>query len=285
MDQPLTPALVLLSIYFWIWLVGGLTALVLDLRADAREASMKLRPWNASWLDFALYAWSLIMLVFAAQVVASYLLHAFNVPDDDLSTIVLAQGLAFHGVALVLIVVAYRRAGLAQTLTPSPERLAVRTIFKQIVRFFFAGVFLAMLLGKGWEQLLVLLAEAGFMKPPAPQELVELFTEGGLNWRTAALIFLAVVIAPISEEFVFRAGLYRFLKGRFSARTALVVSSLLFAMMHFNTLSFLPLLLIGMLLCRAYERSGNILVPIGFHALFNANTIALLVLAGPQVAP
>ena len=58
------------------------------------------------------------------------------------------------------------------------------------------------------------------------------------------------------------------------------VKPLLFAMMHFNALSFLPLFLLGMLLCRSYERTGNILVPIGFHALFNANNIGLLILQG-----
>ena len=44
----------------------------------------------------------------------------------------------------------------------------------------------------------------------------------------------------------------------------------LFAVVHANLLSFAPLLLVGILLARNYERSGNLLVPILFHAFFNA---------------
>ena len=47
---------------------------------------------------------------------------------------------------------------------------------------------------------------------------------------------------------------------------------------HANLQEFLPLFVIGLLLTRAYERSGNIAVPMVFHALFNLNNIALVIL-------
>lgn len=285
MEQPLTPTLLLFAAYVWVLLLGGLVALVFDLRADAKSRTMQLPTWNVSWLDFGIYAWSLIMLTIAAQGMVGFLLERSGVSPDDISLYVLAQGGVFHSVVLALVFFAYRRPQLRQALVPSPVRLRGSGLARLILRFFFVGIFLAMLVGKGWDTVLNLLAAAGQMQPPAPQELVELFIGAGIDWRTAALVFLAVVVAPVSEEFLFRVGLYRFLKGRFSPRFALIVSSAVFALMHFNVLSFLPLFLIGMLLCRSYERSGNVLVPIGFHALFNANNIALLVLMGPQVAP
>ena len=57
---------------------------------------------------------------------------------------------------------------------------------------------------------------------------------------------------------------------------AAAITALLFTLAHANVLALLPLFLLGMLLARAYERSGNIWVPIGLHALFNLNNIVLL---------
>lgn len=284
--EPTSPPMpVLLNLYVWVLLLGGLTALVFDFRADARGAAMKLRPWNTGWLDFALFAWLLVVLTVFAQLVTASLLDFFGVSVEDISGHVLAQGLAFHGVAIALIIWKYTQPEFSKILPASPEPLRSGQILSLVLRCFFAGMLLALLIGKAWEGLLSFYAESGFIAPQQPQELVKLFADEPLGWRRIALIFLAVVVAPVSEEFVFRVGLYRFLKGRFTARIALVVSSLLFACMHFNILSFLPLFLVGMLLCRAYERSGNVLVPIGFHALFNANNIALLILIGPEATP
>jgi hypothetical protein len=86
------------------------------------------------------------------------------------------------------------------------------------------------------------------------------------------------ILAPVNEELFFRAGLYRFFKGRLKPRHALVATNLLFAAAHANLQEFLPLFVIGLLLTRAYERSGNIAVPMVFHALFNLNNIALVIL-------
>lgn len=279
MEATPTPEQAILALYIWVLLLGGLIALVRALRADTQSKPMTLRPWNLSWLDFGLYCWVLVMFSFAAQVALAFLMKNCGVPEDDIPAQMLGQGVAFHVVALSLVLFAFHKA--RDGLQLSPERLGLRNLFGMIVGCFFSGIFLAMLLGKSWEFLLSFLSELGLASPPEPQEMVAILSEAGIGWTTISLAVLAVFIAPVSEELMFRAGLYRFLKGRLSARFALIVSSLLFALMHFNTLSFLPLLLIGMLLCRAYERSGNILVPIGFHALFNANNIALLVLIGP----
>ena len=54
----------------------------------------------------------------------------------------------------------------------------------------------------------------------------------------------------------------------------------LFAGMHFNWHSFLPLFVLGFWLCRTYEKSGNLWVPIILHAFFNGNTLLTLMLLG-----
>ena len=86
------------------------------------------------------------------------------------------------------------------------------------------------------------------------------------------------MLAPIVEELIFRACIYRFLKGQMSILLAQLCSAALFAVVHANLLSFAPLLLVGILLARNYERSGNLLIPILFHAFFNAFSLIMLLI-------
>ena len=57
---------------------------------------------------------------------------------------------------------------------------------------------------------------------------------------------------------------------------AQIASGIFFSMIHWNLLSFLPLVLVGIFLARIYEKTGSILVAIWFHAFFNAFSLSML---------
>lgn len=277
MPEELSLPLLILTAYIWIIILGGLAALIFDFRNDAKGDRMTLPGWNLSWREFGFGAGVFFFtMVSVAPILAYYALEVFDISSDDTSFSALLSGVIFHGLSLVLIFGVIRRPNFALKIKLSPVSLRGGEIGTFIGLFFLAGTLLALSFGKIWEVTLTFLESHGLAPKVEPQDLVAIFSEGGFGAVSIGLIFLAVIVAPITEEFIFRAGIYRFMKGRFSARLALVTSSVLFALMHFNIMSFLPLLLLGMLLCRSYERSGNILVPIGFHALFNANNIFLL---------
>jgi hypothetical protein len=85
-----------------------------------------------------------------------------------------------------------------------------------------------------------------------------------------ALFFLVGgIIAPVTEEIFFRGLIYGFLR-RWGFPSALVLSTLFFALVHPMDRS-LPLTQIigGVLFAVAYEFEGNLLVPITIHALGN----------------
>jgi membrane protease YdiL (CAAX protease family) len=93
----------------------------------------------------------------------------------------------------------------------------------------------------------------------------------------AVLGVIVVVFAPLVEEALFRGILYPAIKQRGYPRLALWGSSALFAAVHFNMPTFLPLLVFALLLVYLYETFQNLLVPIAAHALFNAvNFLALI---------
>jgi membrane protease YdiL (CAAX protease family) len=112
------------------------------------------------------------------------------------------------------------------------------------------------------------------------QPIMQLFEHASDPSKRVPLIILAVAIAPISEEFVFRGFLYGVLKRFAGALPALFFSALLFALIHMHMPSLLPLFLLGAVLTLAYEFSGSLLVPMAMHAFFNTLTLVQVFFAG-----
>lgn len=108
------------------------------------------------------------------------------------------------------------------------------------------------------------------------QPVVELLFGDSPAGVRLGLVLMAVVLAPITEELVFRAGLFRFLRSIGPRWVAITLSSVIFATLHFNVTAFLPLVVLGAIWAHVYERSGSIVVTIIAHGLFNLTTIALM---------
>lgn len=115
------------------------------------------------------------------------------------------------------------------------------------------------------------------------QQIVDLFTGSESIEQRVLIIFLAVVIAPIFEEFVFRFFLYGVFKRYLGWFLGLVLSASLFAIVHTHLPSFVALFVLGGCLTIAYEWSGSILVSMTMHSLFNV--VMLTVLAFPEIFP
>lgn len=113
------------------------------------------------------------------------------------------------------------------------------------------------------------------------QSIVELFNGSQTLEQRIMIIVLAVAIAPVAEEFIFRFFLYGVLKRYFGRYFGLIFNALLFAAVHAHLPSFAPLFVLGACFTLAYEWSGSILVSMTMHSLFNS--ITLTVLAFPQL--
>jgi len=115
------------------------------------------------------------------------------------------------------------------------------------------------------------------------QAIVELFTASSTLEQRVLIILLAVVVAPLAEEFFFRFFLYGVVRRYLGRAVGVIVSALLFAAVHAHLPSFAPLFVLGVCFAIAYEWSGSLLVSMTMHALFNA--LALTALAFPEVIP
>src|SRR5271154_2185525 len=112
--------------------------------------------------------------------------------------------------------------------------------------------------------------------PPEDQAAVKLLTDAKSVWTTVYLGVFAVVIAPVAEEFVFRGMFYPIVKQLGSPRLAFFGVSALFAEIHFDMGTLVPLFVLALALTWLYEKTDNLLAPITAHALFNAANLAVL---------
>jgi uncharacterized protein len=132
---------------------------------------------------------------------------------------------------------------------------------------------------------LIFLAEAitqgAFGSGSSKQEIVDLFNSSRTIDQRVLIIILAVVVAPMAEEFLFRFFIYGVFRRYFGVAVGLVLNSLLFAAAHTHLPSAVPLFVLGSCFTLAYEWSGSILVAMAMHALFNS--VQLVLLAFPEL--
>lgn len=84
------------------------------------------------------------------------------------------------------------------------------------------------------------------------------------------LMYLStVVVAPLTEELVFRGLIYRSLKGGMPRVVAVLLSSAVFAALHGTIMWMLYTFLLGVLLCALYESIRSLWACVACHAAFN----------------
>ncbi len=112
---------------------------------------------------------------------------------------------------------------------------------------------------------------------PEPQLIVQ-FLVGSEGWvDRASVIFVAVLVAPLAEEFLFRGYFYGVLRKWTGRWWGLAISTLVFAGVHGHLPSFAGLFILGLLLGLLYERSGSLWVPVTVHAVFNGASVGVAV--------
>nr|WP_315248712.1 type II CAAX endopeptidase family protein [uncultured Duganella sp.] len=94
--------------------------------------------------------------------------------------------------------------------------------------------------------------------------------QGGRIW----IVGLAVLAAPLCEEFIFRGLIYGGLRRSMKASQAMLMSAAIFAVVH-PPLSMLPVFILGLCAAWTYERSKTLLAPMLVHATYNAMVLSM----------
>ena len=111
-----------------------------------------------------------------------------------------------------------------------------------------------------------------------------------------AIVLVVIIVGPAVEELVFRGalfnGLYRLTRmskspgataKRASFALSALASSALFALLHLEPVVLPALLILAVILCALFERTGSLLPPFVAHATFNSFAVLLIILSGLDV--
>jgi membrane protease YdiL (CAAX protease family) len=250
-----------------LWL---LWRLVVSPAARARSPAVALSPWPGTASDLLLF-FLLAMggAIFVPGLAALAVRHAGLSPGGlKVASLAAFQGGMLAGIAVYYLGFHGKRAG---------EKPALRGIWLSGLVTVLIALPLVQGVAVAWQ---ALLGACGL--PVETPDNVQIFMD--LPTPTLRILFalLAIGVVPVAEELVFRAALFRYFRGRFPRWVALVVPALIFGAMHLMSApleslsSFAPLVMLGVVLAVAYERTGRIGTAAVAHGLFNLLTIVLV---------
>jgi membrane protease YdiL (CAAX protease family) len=333
-------ALFLSGLGFFAWLMASPAARPRWLATNA------LPPPPFSTGDFFLIATTVFLFGTTFQGTAQVLLgpRIAESPDHQGLSLVIYSVASYAGALLAwkFLFPSLRRTWLADPSVPPVAARPPALPWSRALRYG-AGTLLVVLpllslTNLGWSYVIDVLD-----LPAVPQDVIAMFANTRSPIVIAGMLLVACVLAPVYEELLFRAGLYRFCRQnhlgipmvialpfvgaaayiaqvattkpglpsdwqlwlmaagsfvlgvvlfsltrdrpliqRHNRGFALVLSGVYFGALHGNVAGFLPLSLLGMGLALAYEASGSIRVAIVAHALFNLNTVLILLSGLPE---
>ncbi len=236
---------------------------------EPRNPAPRADPGAANPFATLRVRWSIPWLVGAGSVLAALAFGvtlALGIDPEDTSARLFISGAGLYGGLLVWVLVAFRRHGvafgglfrpLAKTIAGRRSAFGFRLLGLLAVTMSFSlssGMVFLYLVSVLSPDLLRFLLEGG-LQPPG---------EGAAGWLGFAA--MTVVAAPLCEELFFRGVLVNRWGTKWGLGSAVIVSSLIFGVLHANPIG---IGMVGVVVALLYIQTHNLLVPILFHAANN----------------
>ncbi len=227
--------------------------------------------------------WMAVLLVLMVVGIQLVLAIPFGIADVVLEQVSHRPSPHLEQQPVVIACINLVAFGAAIALGLRLNRLCFREVFpfRRLTALQMLGVAVSVL-GAG-----VLLSEADNALRsvlPLPRFWADVFKEVFFNRQSlVSRVFLLVIVAPLTEELLFRGLILRGLLSRHTPTVAVLVSSFLFAAVHLNPWQFPSALSLGIILGWFYLRTGSVLSCIVGHAI--ANGLSIVVLGLPWDIP
>jgi len=271
------------QLQFIIWLYGavfviGLCLLIaFTLRIQDRPLSwteplrrLEWRPWNwpsAAWIALPLLT---VQLIFTLL----FILFGRIVETENGETerfLIILQSLLFHWTGFALIGWSLHRRKLSWSTA-----FGLRT--KGFIRDACWGVVIllgVMPLILGYNIVAQMIMEWMGIAPEV-QDVTRIISESSSVSTKIYFALLALAVAPVVEELIFRGILLPAITRMAGVKAAVIVVSVLFAAVHGHWPSFVPLFMLSAALCLAYIYRGSLITSMAMHSVFNSLTIAVI---------
>lgn len=227
---------------------------------SSARRNMLSRPW--SWPDIGIF----ICVLSLTQMLSGLLCRMISGPGSIFNPRdIFIQTTTLPLCTLILVYELYIRRGY--TLG---DIFGIRfsSVFQDIGRGFltYAGIFPFFVIAA----ILYGAALKSIEYPIIHQDVILWFVDRDIPlWFKWHLVIMAVAIAPLTEEILFRGILLPAVMKNCRTPLAVAFVSLLFAAAHFHFSAALPLFILALGLSLAYIYSGSLMVPIVIHSIFN----------------
>lgn len=241
-----------------------LWSLVLSPAARAAKPPAQLAAWTAHPTELLLFLFHALFAGFAFATLAGLAANQLHLKGDKLGLVSTA---GMH-LGLLTGVISYH---LLNPRTLDAKFGAAKAVLSSGIATFLIAMPIVFVAIYTWIGLLSLVGI-----PVERQPQVALFAR---LESPAWILFMTVtagIVAPVGEELLFRLGLFRYLRTRLPRWAGLLLPAALFAAGHVDLNTFGQLTVLGMVFSLAYERTGMIGTTMVAHALFNLNTMLLL---------
>lgn len=114
-----------------------------------------------------------------------------------------------------------------------------------------------------------------FSVEPEPQNVVQMYLKKTTEPFLVFMTFFVALIGPVMEEIFFRGFVFAGLRASYGPKRGAVVSSAVFAALHFHWVAFLPIFFLGLVLAWLYHKTGRIAVPATLHVAHNALMVSM----------
>ncbi|AEB74786.1 CAAX protease [Clostridium botulinum] len=102
----------------------------------------------------------------------------------------------------------------------------------------------------------------------------KIIENNGAVYDNIYAFILGVILAPIMEELIFRGIMFNRLKMRWGAGPAIIISSIIFGMLHMD-LAIIGAVLFGIMMCILYMKTRNIITTMTVHFINNLIFISM----------
>ena len=146
------------------------------------------------------------------------------------------------------------------------KRISLNRLISEIIKSFFIAIIVLLLIGV-FDVMIEFILNGNY-QISGREMWIENLPRGLI--RTLVII-VGVTIGPISEELFFRGFLYNALKSKISIHVAILLQSLIFAVIHqYSIRGRIDIFLFGIAFALIYEKRKTLLAPIIVHIMTNA---------------
>ena len=115
------------------------------------------------------------------------------------------------------------------------------------------------------------------LKPPVQPIVDMLIKEEKIPILIYSSIFAAIV-GPVMEEIFFRGFMYNALRKYAGVFWSIMITSVMFSLLHAHWVGFLPILILGILLSYLYEKTGSLVPSFIVHIMHNLASLFMVFL-------